>query len=304
MKKVVSIVLMIALTAGMLYAFTACARKNEQPSGGNDQTDVVIDAGDDFAADDFTADGSDFVSAGEKLVCGVTQYEPMNYLDENGNWTGFDTEFALLVGERLGMEVEFQEIEWASKYFELASGAINCIWNGFTANASESDGTSRSDLVDMSYSYMLNQQCVVIKADRADEFTSIEDLAHMNVAAEVGSAGESVAKDVIDHESHYFGASSQIASFMDVKAGAVDCTIVDILLAQKRAGEGDYSDLMIAGIELDSEVYAIGFKQGSDLTAKVNAAMIELYNEGALTVLAEKYGLENVLYLDFEDSWK
>ena len=237
--------------------------------------------------------------SGGKLICGVTDYEPMNYLDSSGKWTGFDTEFALLVGEKLKMEVEFQEIEWTSKYAELESGTINCIWNGFTANTVEaSTGQPRKDLVDFSYSYMLNQQCVVIKSSRSGEFTRIEDLAGKVVAAEKGSAGETVAKESAGSGGEVIDSAAQINTFIEVKSGAVDCAVVDILLAQKLAGSGDYSDLKIADITLDSEVYAVGFKLGSDLTKKVNNAMKELYDSGKLAELAKKYNLENSLVLD------
>ena len=232
------------------------------------------------------------------LTCGVTDFEPMNYRDSSGNWTGFDTEFALLVGEKLKMKIEFQEIEWTSKYAELEAGSINCIWNGFTGNVAEADGTMRGELVDMSYSYMLNQQCVVIKKDRSGEFKSIADLVGKTAAAEKGSAGESFAIEAVADGGKIIETAAQINAFLEVKAGAVDCAIVDILLAQKLAGTGDYSDLMIAEIELDHEVYAIGFKKGSELRDKVNKAMLELYDEGKLTELAVKYGLENSLEID------
>ena len=235
---------------------------------------------------------------GGKLVCGITDFEPMNYKDDSGQWIGFDTEFAQLVGEKLGMAVEFQEIEWGSKYSELDAGTISCIWNGFTANASEADGTKRSDMVDFSYSYMLNQQCVVIRADRAGEFGSAADLAGKTAAAEKGSAGESYAIDAVGAAGAIIDSAAQINTFLEVKSGAVDFAVVDILLAQKLAGSGDYSDLMIAGIELESEVYAVGFKKGSDLTQKVNDAMVALNGEGKLAELAAKYGLENSLQLD------
>ena len=234
-----------------------------------------------------------------KLVCGVTQYDPMNYLDANGNWTGFDTEFAQLVGEKLNMEVVFQEIDWNKKFLELESGAINCIWNGLTANVVDQvTGRPRNESVDFSYSYMLNQQSIVIKANRAGEFTSMADLQGKTVAAEKGSAGETFASDAVGDGGTVIDSSAQINTFVEVKSGAVDFAVVDILLAQRMTGSGDYSDLMIADITLDYEVYAIGFKKGSDLTQKVNNAMKELYEEGKLTELARKYGLENSLELD------
>ncbi|MBQ8835966.1 MAG: transporter substrate-binding domain-containing protein [Clostridia bacterium] len=239
-----------------------------------------------------------FAACGEKedntLVCGVTIFENMNEKDADGNWTGFESEFAMEVGKILGMDVEFQEIVWEQKYNELNSGAIDCIWNGFTANSSD-NGVKRSDLVDFSYGYMLNQQCVVVKADKLAEYTSEAALAGKTACVEGGSAGEAYAVSVTDDDK-VMKATAQISAFPEVKSGAVDFIVVDILLAQNLCGNGDYADLAIAeDIKLESEIYAIGFKKGSDLTAKVNDAMKQLEENGKLMELAEKYGFENVL---------
>lgn len=228
------------------------------------------------------------------LTCGVTIFEKMNEKDADGNWTGFETEFAQAVGEIIGMDVEFQEIDWGQKYNELNSGAIDCVWNGFTANSSD-DGIKRSDLVDFSYGYMLNQQCIVVKADNLDNFKSEADLAGKTACVESGSAGASYAESVTDKDK-IFSTPAQINAFTEVKSGAVDFIVVDILLAQNLCGEGDYVDLAIVeAIELESEIYAVGFKKGSELTAKVNAAIKELDESGKLMELAKKYGFENVL---------
>jgi polar amino acid transport system substrate-binding protein len=232
-----------------------------------------------------------------KLICGVTEYEPINFRDDKGNWTGFDTEVALLVGEKLGLKVSFQEIDWGNKYQELESGTINAIWNGFTANSSE-NGVPRSAMVDFSYSYMLNQQSIVIRSARSNEFNSKDDLAGKKAACESGSAGESAAQGLIGDTGSITGTPAQINTFLEVKSGAVDFAVVDILLAQRLTGTGDYSDLTIANITLDYEVYAVGFKKGSDLTQKVNKALKELYDEGILNDIAKKYKLENTLSLD------
>ena len=261
MKRITYFLFVVVLLAGMLLISTAC----DQNSG--------------------------------KLVCGITIYEPMNYKDDDGNWTGFDTEFAQLVGQKLGMEVEFQLIEWGQKFSELNSGAITCIWNGFTANAEE-DGIPRDTLCDMTYSYMRNQQSVVVRTDRVGELRSLSDLVGKTAAVEAGSAGESEAEGLVGDSGSIIGAAAQINTFLEVKAGAVDFAVVDIILAERITGSGDYSDLTIAPITLDYEVYAIGFKQGSDLTAKVNQAMKELYDNGTLAGLAAKYGLEDDLVLD------
>ncbi len=230
----------------------------------------------------------------DTLICGVTIFENMNELDENGNWTGFETEFAQAVGEIIGMKVEFQEIDWEQKYNELNSGAIDCIWNGFTANSSD-NGVKRSDLVDFSYGYMLNQQCIVVKTENLAQYTSEESLAGKTACVEGGSAGEAYAKEATD-EAKVAKATSQIKAFPELKSGAVDFIVVDILLAQNLCGKGDYADLSIVeAIELESEIYAVGFKKGSELTAKVNDAIKQLNDDGTLMKLAEKYGFENVL---------
>ncbi len=228
------------------------------------------------------------------LTCGVTIFENMNEQDENGEWTGFETEFAQAVAEKLGMTAEFQIIDWGQKYNELNSGAIDCVWNGFTANSSD-DGIKRSDLVDFSYGYMLNQQCIVTKAENVEAFKTEEDLKGKTACVEGGSAGAAYAESVTDADK-IFSTTAQINAFTEVKSGAVDFAVVDILLAQNICGNGDYEDLAIVeAIELDSEIYAVGFKKGSDLTAKVNEAIKELEADGTLMELAEKYGFENVL---------
>ena len=198
----------------------------------------------------------------DKLICGVTIFEPMNYKNADGEWTGFDTEFAKLVGEKLGMEVEFELIEWKAKYSELEAGTISCIWNGFTAN-SEDEGKPRRDYVDFSNSYMINRQCVVIKKENADKYTTLESLSGKKAAAEKGSAGETAAKGVIGEDGSMVDVAAQVDTLVEVKAGAVDFAVIDILLAERLTGKGNYDDLQIAEVELnsDTEVYAVGFKK-------------------------------------------
>ncbi len=257
MKKLLSLLLATLMIMGSVAAFSSCSKE-------------------------------------ETLVCGVTIFENMNEKDADGNWTGFESEFAMEVGKILGMKVEFQEIVWEQKYNELNSGAIDCIWNGFTANSSD-NGVKRSELVDFSYGYMLNQQCIVVKKSNLATYVDEAALAGKKACVEGGSAGESYAKSVTD-EDKIVKATAQINSFTEVKSGAVDFAVVDIVLAKNICGQADYADLAIVdAIELESEIYAIGFKKGSELTEKVNAAIKELEANGKLAELAKKYGFENVL---------
>ena len=132
----------------------------------------------------------------------------------------------------------------------------------------------------------------------ADQFQSIKDLEGKIAAAEKGSAGENAAVEAIGADGILIASASQIDTFIEVASGAVECAVVDILLAQKMVGTGNYDNLIIADIELESEVYAVGFKKGSDLTQKVNDALKALYDEGKMLDLATKYGIENTLLLD------
>ena len=142
---------------------------------------------------------------------------------------------------------------------------------------------------------MLNQQCIVVKKADLANYNSAADLAGKKACVEGGSAGEAYAKTVTDADK-VLSATSQISAFPELKSGAVNFLVVDIVLAQNICGKGDYEDLAIVdAIELESEIYAIGFKKGSDLTAKVNDAIKQLEANGKLAELAEKYGFENVV---------
>ena len=210
--------------------------------------------------------------------------------DESGDFIGFDTELAKLVGEKLGVTVKFQLIEWGNKYAELNSGAIDCIWNGFTSNSKDDDGIERKDKVDFTYAYLDNAQCVIVKKDAVANFTSTASLQGKKAAAETGSAGESYAKSVTTAE--VVGKTSQMDTFLDLKSGAVEFIVVDALLAEKVVGKGDYADLAIASaIEIDAEVYSIGCRKDSDLDEKINEALVELLNEGKVEALATKYNV-------------
>ncbi len=231
------------------------------------------------------------------LVVGYTDYEPMNYKDESGELTGFDTELAKETFTRLGYTVRFKEIEWSNKYMELDGGTIDCIWNGFTWNCADDDGTQRSDKIDFSVPYMQNAQCVVRGANEA-ELTDAAQFNGMSVAYEAGSAGESYVNGIEGVNINKKDVTSQMEAIKAVNTGTAQYAIVDVLLAQKLAGKGDYTNIAInSGIEIEKEEYAVGFKKGSELTAKVNDTFKKLAEEGFAETLAKKYGLENSLLL-------
>ncbi|MDO4743652.1 MAG: transporter substrate-binding domain-containing protein [bacterium] len=234
----------------------------------------------------------------QTVVVGYTIYEPMNYLDDDGNLIGYDTDLAKAVFEDLGYKVLFQEIVWENKYSELNSGAINCIWNGFTCNTSDDDGVMRSEKVDFSYNYMENRQVVVVKNDSG--IAAVADLNGKIGCAESGSAGETYARDFEGTTFKPF--TKQTDCLFEVNAGTADFAVVDAQLAKSYAGKGDYSALTIVdALSSEVEYYAIGFMKGSELTAKVNKELEKLGKDGTIEKLAEKYGVANTAIKDFSD---
>lgn len=267
MKKFIALVLAALLVAG---CFAAC-----QPSSqGEDQ-------------------------AQEKtVVVGYTIYEPMNYTDENGKLIGFDTELAEAVFAKLGYKVMFQLIDWGSKYTDLDSGTIDCVWNGFTANTADDDGILRSDKVDFSYNYMENRQVIVVK--KGSGIAAAADLAGKLGAAEAGSAGETYAQGF--EGADIKGFPYQTDCLMEVNSGSRDFAVVDAQLAKSYCGKGDYAELEIVdALSSEVEYYAIGFKKGSALTAEVNAQLEALAADGTIAQLAEKYGVATTAITDFSD---
>ena len=233
----------------------------------------------------------------ETVVVGYTIYEPMNYLDENGKLVGFDTELAEKVFSNLGYNVVFKEIKWENKYTELDSGAIDCIWNGFTCNSADDDGIQRSEKVDFTYNYMENRQVVVVKKDSG--IAAVADLKGKIGDAEIGSAGESYAKGF---EGIVFkGATKQTDCLLAVKSGNADFAVLDAQLANSYCGKCDYSDLQVVeALTSYVEYYADVFNKGSELTAKVNEQFEALAKDGTITALGEKYPkVANSIITDF-----
>ena len=231
------------------------------------------------------------------IVVGYTIYEPMNYM-ENNQLVGFDTELAKAVFQELGYTVKFKEISWENKYIDLNSGNIDCIWNGFTSNGDD-NGTPKSELVDFSYKYMNNMQCVLVRADNtATTFADLNNSAITGVA-ESGSAGESYIQDNIPNCT-LKTATTQMTAINEVNSGTSAFAVVDILLAKSIIGKGNFTNLKIVEtLNSAPEQYAIGFRKGDDLRNKVNEVLQKFLEDGTTRGIAEKYGLENAIITDY-----
>ena len=240
MKKLIS----MALAAGMAVSLAACggAASSSAPAA-----DSAAASTTEAAADSDLA----YIQGKGKMTIGYTVYEPMNYTDADGNFTGFDTELATAVCEKLGVEPDFVEINWDTKIVELDAKSIDCIWNGMTL----------TDEI----------QTVVAEAGSAGESANQDD--------------ESLS------QADYVSKSVQTDCLMEVAAGTADAAVLDLTLATAMIGEGtDYANLAIKD-ELNAEEYGVAFRKGSDVAEAVNAAFDELKADGTMQKLADKYSL-------------
>ena len=227
---------------------------------------------------------SEYVTANKKLVVGITEYAPMDYKDENGNWTGFDAEFATLFAKELGVEVEFFVIaDWDKKFVELETKQIDAVWNGMTITDEAKLNASVSD------PYVLNAQVVVAKADKIESIKTAADLKNLKVAVENGSAGQDAAEAA--EVANIIKVKDQAAALLEVKSGTSEACVIDITMAKAMTGEGTNYAELAAGINLTEEEYGVAFRKGSDLTAKFNSFMDKIVADGTLPALAKKYNL-------------
>ena len=236
------------------------------------------------------------------VVVGMTLFAPMNYY-EGDQFIGFDTELTTAVFNKLGVEVKFEEINWDSKEIELNSKNIDCIWNGMCITE------ERKENMSMTNAYLYNTQAIVAKADKIDALLA-GGMKDVYVVAEQGSTGEGkLTGDIADDETvevsakeffaeaNYTPVDSMAKALMEVKAGTADIALVDSVCALAMVGEGtDYADMVV---NLDNnfglQEYGIAFRKGSDVTEKVNEAIIELTKDGTIAEIAGRYGLTDAL---------
>ncbi|HJA11932.1 MAG TPA: transporter substrate-binding domain-containing protein [Candidatus Mediterraneibacter merdipullorum] len=264
-KKVLSMMLCAAMAVSML---AGCGSGGSGSGDGGSESDKA------------------YVQDKGTLVVGITNFEPMDYKDESGEWVGFDADLAKAFAESLGVEAEFVEIDWDNKIMELDGKTIDCVWNGMTLT---DEVTSSMDCTD---AYLENAQVVVVPADVADQYQDEESLADLNFAAEAGSAGEA---ELTARELNVTPVTAQADALMEVAAGTSDAAVIDLLMAAAMIGEGtSYADLTYT-VHLNSEQYGVGFRQGSDLTAELNDFFASAYEDGTMEKTAETYGVQAAL---------
>lgn len=260
-KKILALMLAVMLVA---VSFAGCSSSNSSSSSSDDSDyDYIVNKG--------------------TLVVGITDFAPMDYKDSDGNWIGFDADLANALGEKLGVDVEFVEIDWDNKFLELKTKSIDCIWNGMTITDEVKLNSSVTN------AYAMNQQIVVTKSDIASTLTSVDDLKSLTFAVENGSAGQDAATD---NGLNATGVTAQSDALLEVESGSVDACIIDSTMANAMTGEGtDYADLASSVVLVD-EQYGISFRQESDMTEKVNSYLEEFKTDGTLQKLSDTYSVQ------------
>ena len=285
MKRIISTV----LAAALVLSLAACSNSDSSAStsAAEDSStaataETTADTGDDAATEE-----SDLAYIKEKgtMIIGYTVYAPMNYTDDDGNFTGFDTELATAVCEQLGVEPVFQEINWETKVVELDAGTIDCIWNGMTLTEDIMENTACTE------PYAKNAQVIVMKKDAA--YNGTADLVDASIAYEAGSAGqETLEAEENLSQADLVPKTVQADCLPEVEAGNCQAAVLDLTLANAMIGEGtSYTDLEIKD-ELNVEEYGVAFRKGSDVAAAVNEAFAALREDGTMQALADKYNLE------------
>ena len=296
MKKIIALLLAMLLCLSLL---TACGSKEaEEPAAKEPAAEAP--AAEEPAAEAPAAEEPD-AEGGERTTFTVgfdAEYAPYGYMGDDGEYTGFDLEMAEAVCEIYGWELVKKPINWDSKDMELTSGAIDCIWNGFTVTGRENDYTWTEPYVDNSIVW-------VVKSDSGIETAA--DLAGKNIVTQSGSSAYTALTAEEDNDENLalaatFADFQSVAdyntAFANLDSGLVDAIAVDIGIAQYQLNSRNDDSLKMLDEPLSTEQYAIGFKLGNtELRDKVQEALNQLVEDGTFMKLAEKYELADMVCL-------
>ncbi len=229
-----------------------------------------------------------FIKSKGSMIVGITEYNPMNYHDKDGNLTGFDTEFTEAVCAKLGVKPIFLEINWDQKEAFLSSKKIDCIWNGMTITELLQRDFSITD------SYIKSKEVIVTKQGETDILAN--NLHDAIISVERGSSGEQAALFLYDI-AKILPVDSQIQSLKDIESNTADAAIVDYLMLFGAIGDDkDFDNLaVVPAVVSDEELIGIAFRKGSDITQKVNQIIADMKKDGFLKKLAEKYHIDTTL---------
>ena len=240
------------------------------------------------ACDAADAEGSAAATNGKFVVGFDAEFPPMGFIAEDGSYTGFDLDLAAEVASRLGLEFVAQPIAWDSKDQELASGNIDCIWNGFTISGREDEYTWTEP-------YMSNNQVVVVNA--GSDISTLADLAGAVVAVQKDSSGLAALEEnteLLDSFAELVQVDDYLNAMMELESGAVDAIVMDEIVARYQIQEAG-SNFVVLDESVASEEYGVGFALGNEeLRDQVQAALEEMAADGTLAEISNEWFGEDI----------
>ena len=279
MKKFIALLLVLVMVGALL---AACGSKEETPAteaateAAAEQATEAVDPESDLA----------YVQNKGKLVVGITDFAPMDFKDDNGEWIGFDADLAKEFAAYIGVDVEFSEITWEKKVLELDGKTIDCVWNGMTLTDEVMEAMATS------VPYCRNEQVVIVKADVADQYTTAEACKALKFAVEKGSAGKDMAEE---NGFEYIEVKDQATALMEVAAGTSEAAVIDSSMAAAMVGAGTDYENLVQVVILNSEEYGVGFRKGSNIVEQFNAFYTAALAAGTVDEIAELYGIEGMI---------
>lgn len=273
MKKFMRKALVVGVIAAMavsMLALSACGKK----SGGDAKTDW------------------DYIEDKGELIVGLDDtFAPMGFRDKEDNLVGLDIELAEAVGEKLGVKIKFQPIDWDAKEAELKAKNIDCIWNGMSATP------ERQESMSLSKKY-LNNKVAVMTLDKNKNFKSTDDFKKVKI----GTQADSAALEAIKADEHYEEFKDNVVEYktydqaiLDVKAGRTEAVVIDEVFAYYNNKEKD-TKMYESDFNFGDDFYAIGFrKEDTGLTEKVNEALKEVIDDGTAEEISKKWFDKNLI---------
>ena len=255
---------------------TAAAETKAEETKAEETTEEEVGMMDDVA----------YIQQKGSLIVGITDFAPMDYKNDKGEWIGFDADVAKKVAESLGVEIEFIEIDWDNKILERQNKSIDVVWNGMTLT------DEVANAMECSKPYCNNAQVVVLKKEDADKYPDIASLKDLQFAVEAGSAGEAAAEE---NGFSFTSITTQADTLMEISAGTSDASIIDLLMAGAMVGEGtSYADLTHT-LELTTEEYVVGCRKDSDLASYIDDQLKKMSEDGSLMEIAKEYGVQDAV---------
>lgn len=275
MKKFFGALLCVTM---LLTAFTACTKIEDETDSPSDQASTQ-------AADNNGGNGGSNGTSDKKyfIVGFDADFPPMGFLDDNGEYAGFDLDLAKEAASRMGLEFKAQPIAWDSKDSELSSGNIDCIWNGFTISGRENDYAWTD-------AYMENKQVVVVNSD--SDIATLADLSGRIVAVQKDSSGLAAVNDNEELKNSIgslLEEDNYLTAMMELESGAVDAIVMDEIVARYQIQKSG-KDFKILNETVASETYGVGFDLGNtELRDQVQSVLEEMAADGTLAEISNNW---------------